>query len=108
MAMMAGTWAFASDSNKTIITIGNADNTSYRKNKKDDTDEIVLNGNVTISVEKGETKLEIAADKVTYNRSTEMLFAEGGIAGSIFIALIIPSVHLSPIIFAIVRLFISI
>lgn len=76
---MAGSWAFASDSNKTIITIGNADNTSYRKNKKDDTDEIVLNGNVTISVEKGETKLEIAADKVTYNRSTEMLFAEGGI-----------------------------
>ncbi len=63
----------------TTITIKNARQTTYEKNEKNDTDSIVLEGAVEIEVKKGSTSSEIKADKVTYDRKTEMLFAEGGV-----------------------------
>ena len=66
-------------SEPTIITIVNARQTTYEKDDKTDSDSIVLEGAVEISVKKGSTVSEIKADKVTYDRKTEMLFAEGGV-----------------------------
>ena len=75
----------------TVITIKNARQTTYEKNKKsskeddeeekdeDSQDTIVLEGNVEISVAKGSTVSEINADRITYDRKTEMLFAEGNV-----------------------------
>nr|WP_318710666.1 hypothetical protein [uncultured Treponema sp.] len=78
--MGLGSLAFAADDNTTIITIEGADSSSYRTNEEDNTDEILLSGDVSISVEKGSTKLSIKADEVTYNRTTETLFAKGNIS----------------------------
>ncbi len=72
----------------TTITITNARQTTYEKNKKekddqesseDSQDSIVLEGSVEISVAKGSTVSEIKADKVTYDRQSEMLYAEGNV-----------------------------
>ena len=63
----------------TTITIKNARQTTYEKNEKNDNDSIVLEGAVEIEVKKGSTSSEIKADKVTYDRKTEMLFAEGNV-----------------------------
>ncbi|WP_407396877.1 hypothetical protein [Treponema sp.] len=76
---LCGAFAFAVDENTTVITIDGADSSTYRKNEKDNTDEIFLSGNVVVSVEKGGTKLSIKADEITYNRTTETLFAKGNI-----------------------------
>lgn len=78
--MGLGSFAFAADDNTTIITIEGADSSSYRTNEEDNTDEILLSGDVSISVEKGSTKLSIKADEVSYNRTTETLFAKGNIS----------------------------
>lgn len=51
-------------------------------NKKDDAngdDLLTFEGNVKISVEKGAVKTIISADKVSFNRAREMLFAEGAV-----------------------------
>ena len=63
----------------TIITINNARQTSYKKAEDTGNDTIVLEGSVSLSVEKGSSKNEIKADKVTYDRQTEMLYAEGNV-----------------------------
>ena len=82
----------------TVITIKNARQTTYEKSKKsskendeqkegnkdeekdeDSQDTIVLEGNVEISVAKGSTVSEIKADKITYDRKTEMLYAQGNV-----------------------------
>ncbi|MBQ0040378.1 MAG: LPS-assembly protein LptD [Treponema sp.] len=79
MLVLSGTIAFAADDNTTVITIDGADSSTYKKNEKDGSDEIFLSGDVAISVEKGSTKLSIKADEITYNRTTETLFAKGNI-----------------------------
>ncbi len=66
-------------SEPTVITITNARQTTYEKDEKKDEDSIVLEGAVEISVKKGSTSSEIKADKVTYDRKTEMLYAEGSV-----------------------------
>ncbi len=63
----------------TIITIINARQTTYDKDEKNGNDSIVLEGAVEISVKKGSSVSEIKADRVTYDRSTEMLYAEGSV-----------------------------
>ena len=69
----------AADNNVTTITIKNARQTEYAKDEKNDNDSIILEGAVEISVQKGSSVSEIKADKVTYDRNTEMLFAEGNV-----------------------------
>ncbi|MDO4507670.1 MAG: hypothetical protein Q4B64_12055, partial [Spirochaetales bacterium] len=78
--MVGGNFIFAADDNTTIITIEGADSSSYRTNEEDDSEEILLSGDVSVSVEKGSTKLSIKADEVRYNRTTETLFAKGNIS----------------------------
>ena len=71
--------AQSSSQEVTTITIKNARQTTYEKDEKNDEDSIILEGAVEIEVKKGSTSSEIKADKVTYDRKTEMLFAEGGV-----------------------------
>ena len=63
----------------TVITINNARQSSYKKNEETGNDCIVLEGSVSISVEKGATKNDITADKIVYDRKTEMLYADGNV-----------------------------
>ena len=72
---------YAQETETTTITIKNARQTTYEKDDKNDDsqDTIVLEGNVEISVAKGDTLSEIKADKITYDRKTEMLFAQGAV-----------------------------
>ncbi|MBR5097133.1 MAG: LPS-assembly protein LptD, partial [Treponema sp.] len=64
---------------KTVITIMNALKSGNKKDEKNGDDLLTFEGNVQISVEKGGTKSVISADKVSYNRAREMLFAEGAV-----------------------------
>ena len=69
----------AADADVTVITIANARQTEYKKNEETDEDSIILTGAVEISVQKGNSYSYIKADKVSYNRKTEMLYAEGNV-----------------------------
>ena len=64
---------------KTVITIMNALKSGNKKDEKNGDDLLTFEGNVQISVEKGGTKTVISADRVSYNRAREMLFAEGAV-----------------------------
>ena len=70
---------FAQEADVTTITITNARQTTYEKDEKGGNDSIVLEGAVEISVKKGSSVSEIKADKVTYDRKTEMLYAQGNV-----------------------------
>ncbi|MBO4546093.1 MAG: LPS-assembly protein LptD, partial [Treponema sp.] len=67
------------EAQKTVITIMNALKSGNKKDPKNGDDLLTFEGNVQISVEKGGTKTVISADKVSYNRAREMLFAEGAV-----------------------------
>ena len=69
----------AEDSNVTTITISHARRTSYKQDETTKNDTIELEGAVQIVVQKGATSSEIKADWVTYDRKTEMLYAEGNV-----------------------------
>ena len=70
---------YSQESEVTTITIENSMQTSYKKSEDGSEDLIELEGAVEISVKKGSNKTSIKADKVTYNRATEMLFASGNV-----------------------------
>lgn len=61
------------------ITIDSAASTEYEKNKETEQDEIILKGGVSVTITSGSTKVVITADLITYNRVTEMLFAQGNV-----------------------------
>ena len=63
----------------TVITINNARQSAYRKDEETGNDCIVLEGSVSLSVQKGNSTNEIKADKIVYDRSTEMLYADGNV-----------------------------
>ncbi len=63
----------------TVITINNARQSSYKKDEDTGNDCIVLEGSVSLTVQKGNTTNEIKADKIVYDRSTEMLYADGNV-----------------------------
>ncbi|MGI0529996.1 hypothetical protein [Treponema socranskii] len=65
---------------KTVITIEHSQATSYEKNKETGNDSIVLSGDVRISVAKGNTKTTIRAERITYDRKTQMMYASGGVS----------------------------
>lgn len=66
-------------SEKTLITIMNALVSGNKKDEANGDDLLTFEGNVKISVEKGAVKTIISADKVSFNRAREMLFAEGAV-----------------------------
>ena len=63
----------------TTITITNARETSYKKAEESGNDTILLEGSVELTVTKGSSTSEIKADRITYDRKTEMLYAEGNV-----------------------------
>ena len=67
------------ESEVTIITINNARQSAYKKNEETGNDCIVLEGSVSLTVQKGNTTNEIKADKILYDRNTEMLYADGNV-----------------------------
>ena len=73
-------FVFGQEKNVSVITIEGADFTEYKKNKETNTEEIILTGNVTISVKKDSKTSRVSADKVTYNRSTQMMYAVGNVS----------------------------
>lgn len=76
--LFSSTFLFAEEE-ITTITILNARETSYKKAEETGNDTIMLEGSVILSVQKDNTVTEIKADRVTYDRKTEMLFAEGNV-----------------------------
>ena len=64
---------------KTVITIMNALKSGNKKDEKNGDDLLTFEGNVKISVEKNGSKTVISADKISYNRARDMLFAEGAV-----------------------------
>ena len=69
----------ADNGETTTINIINAISTNYEKNPDTGNDSIVLEGAVELSVTKGSTKTTVKANKVSYDRKTKMLFAEGSV-----------------------------
>ncbi len=63
----------------TVITINNARQSAYKKNEETGNDCIELEGNVSLTVQKGKSTNEIKADKIVYDRKTEMLYADGNV-----------------------------
>ena len=64
---------------RTVITIMNALKSGNKKDEKNGDELLTFDGNVKISVEKNGSKTIISADKVSYNRARDMLFAEGAV-----------------------------
>ena len=71
---------FAADGEKSVISIDQAQKVENSKDPVSGDDCIVLTGNVKISVSRGGTKTTIVAERINYNRVTEMLYAEGSVA----------------------------
>ena len=65
---------------KSVISIDQAQKVENTKDAVSGDDCIVLTGNVKISVTRDGTKTTISAEKINYNRVTEMLFAEGDVS----------------------------
>ena len=63
----------------TTIVINNARRTEYKKAEDTGNESIFLDGNVELSVQKADTTSLIRADRVVYDRETEMLYAEGSV-----------------------------
>ena len=62
-----------------VINIESAEKSEYKKDQLFGGDCIILSGNVVISVSRGNDKTTISADRINYNRSSEMLYAEGNV-----------------------------
>ncbi len=70
---------FSQETKATVVTINYARHTDYEKNEASGNEIIVLSGNVSMTVEKGNTQLHIDASSVRYDRKTSMLFAQGDV-----------------------------
>lgn len=65
---------------KSVITIKQAQKTEYKKDKINGGEAIILTGGVVISIDNGKDSNTISADKVSYNRTTDMIYAEGNVS----------------------------
>ena len=63
-----------------VINIESAEKSEYKKDSLSGGECIILSGNVVISVSRGSDKTTIYADRVNYNRASEMLYAEGNVS----------------------------
>lgn len=73
--------AQASDNNTvSVVNIESAERSEYKKDVVSGGDCIILTGSVVISVSRGSDRTTISADRVNYNRASEMLYAEGNVA----------------------------
>jgi len=77
-----GTKVFAADENQSqpsVITIVNANKTEYEKDSVTKEERIVLTGAVVVEVAQGTVKTKISASKISYNRETNILYAQGDV-----------------------------
>lgn len=65
---------------RTVISIENALNTQYEKDKESGNDVVLLTGDVKISVTSGSNKNVITADSIRYDRTSEMMYASGNVS----------------------------
>ena len=72
--------SFVSADEKSVIKIESAQKSEYKKDEETDSDTIVLTGDVKVSVTSGGKTTTITADKINYNRSNEMIYAEGNVS----------------------------
>ncbi len=78
--IFASVAGFSQEAEKTVINIENARNTKYEKDKSTGNDLIILTGNVKVSVSRGSTKNVISAESIRYDRTSEMMYAEGNVS----------------------------
>lgn len=71
---------FCQNQTQSVITIESADKSEYKKDSVSGDDCIILSGAVAVSVSRGNDKTLITADSVNYNRTSEMLYAEGNVS----------------------------
>ena len=71
---------FGAEGEKSVISIDQAQKVENTKDAVSGEDCIVLTGNVKISVSRGSSKTTINAERINYNRATEMLYAEGSVS----------------------------
>ncbi len=71
---------FSQEAERTVINIENARATKYEKDKETGNDLIILTGDVKISVSRSSTKNVISADSIRYDRTSEMIYAEGNVS----------------------------
>ena len=71
---------FGAEGEKSVISIDQAQKVENIKDAVSGEDCIVLTGAVKISVSRGSTKTTIKAERINYNRATEMLYAEGSVS----------------------------
>ena len=76
-----GTKAFSAEENSqpSVITIVNANKTEYEKDSVTKEEQIVLTGAVVVEVAQGSVKTKISASKISYNRETSILYAQGDV-----------------------------
>ena len=77
--MTFAAYVSSQDVKVTTITINNARQTSYSKSEETGNETIVLEGSVELEVKKDSASSIIKADRITYDRVTEMLYAEGSV-----------------------------
>lgn len=65
---------------KTIITIEHAQTTTYKKDKETKAELIILEGDVSLSLQKDKTTITLKAGKVTFDRTAQMLYASENVA----------------------------
>lgn len=68
------------DDDKSVISIEQAQKSEYKKDPVNGGECILLSGDVRVSVSHGNSKTTITADSINYNRSTDMIYAEGNVA----------------------------
>lgn len=61
---------------ESVITIESADSTNFEKDKESGEERILLNGGVSVSVKRDDISIKINAEYVSYDRKSEMLFAQ--------------------------------
>ncbi len=70
---------FAQEKEKSTVNIENARKTSYYTDKVSGDEIIVFSGGVSVSVKQGNTTTKISAENVNFNRSKNILYAEGAV-----------------------------
>ena len=72
-------WAQERNSGPSVITIVNANKTSYEKDSVTKEEQIVLTGAVVVEVTQGASRTKISASRISYNRETNILYAQGDV-----------------------------
>ncbi|MCR4823041.1 MAG: hypothetical protein K5873_09250 [Treponema sp.] len=79
-SFLTSPFLFAEGKEPSVISIEHSQKVENSKDAVSGEDSIVLTGSVQISVSRGGKKTTIKAERINYNRATEMLYAEGDVS----------------------------